>query len=120
MSLGDTWLLRNAGNTTEVWQSLEKKICFKIFNRECVKNDLPIYSDSKNLKNNFARFVSIKLIYQKKVKTCEKMLFSQNFLQNHGANEPNHPREKKKILVVMTCIGHDISKQFITGVDGSR
>ena len=47
------------------------------------------------------------------------MLFSQNFLQNHGANEPNHPREKK-IFVVMTCIGHDISKQFITGVDGSR
>ena len=48
------------------------------------------------------------------------MLFSQNFLQNHGANEPNHPREKKIIFVVMTCIGHDISKQFITGVDGSR
>ena len=48
------------------------------------------------------------------------MLFSQNFLQNHGANEPNHPREKKIKFVVMTCIGHDISKQFITGVDGSR
>ena len=78
------------------------------------------YASSKNLKNNFARFVSIKLIcISEKVKTCEKMLFSQNFLQNHGANEPNHPLEKK-IFVVMFCIGHDISKQFITGVDGSR
>ena len=49
----------------------------------------------------------------------KNVIFSE-FFANHGANKPNHPREKKIKFVVMTCIGHDISKQFITGVDGSR
>ena len=70
VSLGDTWLLRNAGNTTEVWRFLEKKYVSKFLIENVLKTIYQYiligYGSSKNLKNNFARFVSIKLIYQKK------------------------------------------------------
>ena len=74
-----------------------------------------------NLKKKFAGFVSFdKIDISKTVKTCEKCYFLRIFCKITAQMNQIIPAKKKYIFVVMTCIGHDISKQFITGVDGSR